>query len=83
MAIIDVEAGLGHDVIEVVATAPDGTLDADALGRLAASDRVIIFSFGVAAAVAALGLPQHRLLELRFVLTDAALARLDDRWGQA
>lgn len=82
-ALADVTGESGLDVadIEVIAARPDGSIDADELAALAASDRVVIYSFGVAAAIDALRLPDERLLPLRFTLSPSALARLDARWS--
>lgn len=80
LAEIALHSGLDAETIDVISASPAGELDRDELAALAASSRIVIFSFGVAEAIAALGLPAKRLIELRFALTSDALDRLDRRW---
>lgn len=81
LATIELESGIGHDAIGVVATTPDGTLDPDELDRVVAGDSVLIYTWGVHHEIAARDLPADRLLEMRFAFTEAARQRLDARWG--
>lgn len=81
LAIIEVESGLGHDAIDVLAASPDGTIDDADLARVLAGDSTVIFSYGVHHQVAATGLPAERLIEMRFAFTEAAYRQLDARWG--
>lgn len=80
LAQIEQGSGLDRRRLAVLSADPDGRIDDVALARLAAGDDVLIFSFGVYDQVMALELPPHRLLELRFELTPAALDQLHSRW---
>lgn len=80
LAQIEQGSGIDRSRLDVLPADADGRLDPVALSRVAAGDDVLIFSFGVYDQVMALGLPPHRLLELRFELTAAALDQLHTRW---
>lgn len=80
-AVVAEESGLDPDLIDVLATAPDDSLDEAALVAAAAAGRTIVYSFGVRPWVEALGIDPARLLEMRFELTADTHARLDARWG--
>lgn len=81
LAQIEQSSAITRDRLQVLTTDVDGWIDQRALAAVAASDSVLIFSFGVFDQIMALELPPHRLLELRFDLTPAALDQLRTRWS--
>lgn len=82
LALLDTNEHAGRLSIEVIAGDEKEAIPADRLAQVAAGDNRIIYSFGVREPICALQLPAHRLLELKFELTDGTWAELTARWGR-
>ncbi|WP_181009876.1 GntR family transcriptional regulator [Ornithinimicrobium sufpigmenti] len=76
-------AGIDRHDVQVVHRLPEGGLAVDELRPTLDSGCTLVYTSGVRAEVAALGLPPERLAELSFRLTPATLRKLDRRWRTA
>ncbi len=81
LAEVSSASGIDSPQIDVVAASADHDIDLDQLRAAADGDRVLIYTFGVKDEVLGLNLPEDRLIELRFALTDATVERLDAKWA--